>query len=174
MRIFIDTEFTDHAQPDLISIGMAAEGGKTFYAELLDYRYEACTHFVREEVIPLLGRIPDAACTTHELANRLFVWFASLPEPATVFYDFETDRRLLENSFLGEAPGNLCGYNLVDHKIFRHPAYKLGEVLTYSAARPTHHALADAQALREGYLRWEAAMAGHEWRSPRAFGEAAE
>jgi hypothetical protein len=166
MRIFIDTEFTNHVHPDLISIGIAAEGGQVFYAERTDYRHENCTSFVRSEVIPLLGRESAATCTTEELSRRLYEWFRMLPEAATVFYDFETDRQLLEASFLGPRPGNLAGYELVDHKIFRHSAYKLGEVLTYSATWPPHHALADAQALREGFLRWEAAISGREWTSP--------
>lgn len=93
-----------------------------------------------------------------------------LPEATTVLYDFETDRQLLEASFLGPRPDNLCGYELIDHKIFRHSAYKLGEVLTYSSAWPPHHALADAQALREGYLRWEAAISGRDWRSKTSLG----
>jgi hypothetical protein len=168
MRIFIDTEFTDHAHPDLISIGMVTDGGQIFYAERTDYRYENCTSFVRSEVIPLLGREPAAACTAAELSHRLYEWFRTLPEGATVFYDFETDRRLLETAFLGPLPSNLSRYELVNHKIFRHSAYKLGEVLTYSVAWPPHHALADAQALREGYLRWEAAINGRDWRSPIA------
>lgn len=165
MRTFIDTEFTDHVHPDLISIGMAADGGQMFYAERTDFRHENCTSFVLREVIPLLGREPAATCTAAELSRRLYEWFRTLPGATTVFYDFETDRQLMEASFLGPRPDNLAGYELVDHKIFRHSAYKLGEVLTYSATWPQHHALADAQALREGFLRWEAAMNGLEWRT---------
>jgi hypothetical protein len=165
MRIFIDTEFTDHANPDLICIGMATDGGQIFYAERTDYRCEDCSSFVRSEILPLLGREPSAACTAAELSHRLCEWFRALPEAATVLYDYETDRLLLEASFLGELPSKLSGYELVNHKIFRHSAYKLGEVLTYSAAWPPHHALADAQALREGYSRWEAAINGREWRN---------
>ncbi len=93
MRIFIDTEFTDHTHPDLISIGIAAEGGQVFYAERTDYRYEDCSTFVRNEVIPLLGRELQATCTAAELSGRLYEWFRILPEAATVFYDFETDRQ---------------------------------------------------------------------------------
>lgn len=117
MRIFIDTEFTDHVHPDLISIGMAAEGGQMFYAERTDFRHENCTSFVLRAVIPLLGHEPAATCTAAELSRRLYEWFRTLPETATVLYDFETDRQLLEASFLGPRPGNLTGYELVDHKI---------------------------------------------------------
>jgi hypothetical protein len=70
------------------------------------------------------------------------------------------DWYLLQAAFLGEQPSNLIKHQLIDQKIFRHSAYKLGEVLTYSSAWPPHHALADAQALRKGYFRREAAMDG--------------
>lgn len=156
MLVFIDTEFTDHACPVLISIGLAAVGVEDFYAERTDYRREDCTAFVLAEIVPLLGRVPGAACVAAELARRLRVWFDALPEPATLFYDFETDWQLFQAAFLGELPSNVGEHQLVNHKMFRHSAYKLGEVLTCSAAWPPHHALADAEALREGYLRWSA------------------
>ena len=38
MKIFFDTEFTGlHKDTTLISIGIVAENGKSFYAELTDY-----------------------------------------------------------------------------------------------------------------------------------------
>lgn len=165
MLVFLDTEFTTlaHANPDLISIGMAAVGATDFYAERIDYRRDDTSEFVRTDVIPLLGKIPGAACTSVELASRLRSWFDALPEPAIVMYDFLMDWQLLQAAFAGDLPQNLGGHQLVDHKIFRHPAYKLGEVLTYSAEWPPHHALADALALKDGFLRWEAAMAGRVW-----------
>lgn len=163
LLLFLDTEFTNYAHPDLISIGIARVGGTDFYAERTDYRHEACTDFVRNEIIPLLGQTPAAACTALELAIRLCAWFDALPEPATILFDYEADWQLLKSAFIGDPPFNFGAHQPVDHKIFRHSAYKLGEVLTYSAAWPPHHALADAQALREGYLRWQAAMSGRVW-----------
>lgn len=165
MLIFLDTEFTNFEQPELISIGLAATGVPDFYAECDDYPPEGCTQFVIDEVIPLLGRIPDAACAASELAVRLRAWFGRLPEAAIILYDFETDWTLLCNACGDELPVNVMAHQLVDQKVFRHSAYKLGEVLTYTEAWPPHHALADAQALREGYLRWRLASDGRQWNS---------
>jgi hypothetical protein len=165
MLIFLDTEFTDFAQPELISIGLATTSGPDFYAERDDYPRERCTPFVIDEVIPLLGRVPNAACDASELTNRLRDWFEQLPEPAIVLYDFETDWTLLCNACGGELPAKVGAHQLVDQKIFRHSAYRLGEVLTYKETWPPHHALADAQALREGYLRWRLATEGERWNS---------
>lgn len=165
MLIFLDTEFSPLARsdPDLISIGMAAVGANDFYAERTDYRRDNTSEFVRAEVIPLLGKIPREACTSIELASRLRSWFDSLPEPATIMYDFLIDWQLLQAAFAGDLPRNVAAHQFVDSRAFRHSAYKLGEVLVYTPAWPPHHALADAYALREGYMRWQTAMTGSVW-----------
>jgi hypothetical protein len=53
--LFIDTEFTSLQAPDLISVALVDEHGREFYEERSDFSYEACTAFVRSEVLPLLG-----------------------------------------------------------------------------------------------------------------------
>lgn len=165
MLVFLDTEFTNFAKPELISIGLATTGVPDFYAERVDYPRERCSNFVRTEVIPLLGRVANAACDASELNQRLRTWFELLPDSAIILYDFEADWKLLCAALVGELPANLGAHQLVDQKIFRHSAYKLGEILTYTAEWPQHHALADAQALREGYLRWKLASDGRPWNS---------
>lgn len=37
MRVFLDTDFTNHASPNLISLGIAAVGANDFFAERIDY-----------------------------------------------------------------------------------------------------------------------------------------
>lgn len=71
MLVCLDTEFTDFVRPDLISIALVAEDGREFYAECTDYNHDACNDFVKETVLPLLGCVPDAACTQTELTNRV-------------------------------------------------------------------------------------------------------
>ena len=84
MLIFLDTEFTDFARPDLISLALVSEDGREFYAERTDYRKDDCSDFVRETVLPLLGRVLGAACSRPELTRRVRQWFEALPEPATI------------------------------------------------------------------------------------------
>lgn len=56
MRIFLDTEFTGlHQHTTLISIGLAAENGAMFYAELSDYDRDQVDSWVRTNVLPLLS-----------------------------------------------------------------------------------------------------------------------
>ena len=113
MLVFLDTEFTDFAKHGLISLALVAEDGREFYAERADYRREDCSDFVRQEVLPVLGRVPGAACTQAELTERLRTWFERLPEPATLVFDFEGDWLLLADAWLGEshrqAPPNVGG-----------------------------------------------------------------
>jgi len=52
MLIFLDTEFTQFDRPDLISIALVGEDGREFYAERTDYHRDACSEFVRKEVLP--------------------------------------------------------------------------------------------------------------------------
>lgn len=59
MLVFIDTEFTDFVNPQLISIGMVADSGEEFYAEV-PFSDDRCSEFVRETVIPLLNQYPNA------------------------------------------------------------------------------------------------------------------
>nr|WP_181375057.1 hypothetical protein [Polaromonas sp. W10N] len=67
MLVFLNTEFTDFARPDLISIALVSEDGQEFYAERDDYCHADCSDFVRETVQSLLGRVPGAACSRSEL-----------------------------------------------------------------------------------------------------------
>ena len=115
MLIFLDTEFTKFNHPDLISMGLVAEDGREFYAERTDYHRDDCSQFVRETVLPLLGRVPGAACSRSELTERVREWFGQLPEPATIIFDFETDWLLLAVAILGRPqknPANTFGKKL--------------------------------------------------------------
>lgn len=160
MLIFIDTEFTDFVQIDLISIALVAEDGREFYAERTDYRHEDCNDFVRAAVVPVLGRVADAACTRTELASRLRAWFEALPEPATLVFDYSTDRDLLVDAFLGDefdAPPANVGDQLLLGEVGADPVYQTALNQAYVAGWPRHHALADARAMRAGYRAWSEA-----------------
>lgn len=50
MRVYLDTEFTQFTQPHLISLGLAAEDGREFYAAMKNFPRP----FVREVVLPII------------------------------------------------------------------------------------------------------------------------
>lgn len=162
MLVFLDTEFTDFAKHGLISLALVAEDGCEFYAERTDYRREDCSDFVRQEVLPLLGRVSGAACTQPELMERLRTWFERLPEPATLVFDFEGDWLLLADAWLGashrQAPPNVGGKLHLASHTFTHPIFEKALNAAYSDDWPPHHALADARGLMAGYRAWKVFM----------------
>ena len=158
MLIFLDTEFTDFVRPELISIALVSEDGREFYAERTDFQRDACNDFVRETVLPLLGRVPGAACSRLELTERLHEWFAQLPEPGIIVYDFGGDWLLLVAAILGPTyrspPDNLGEPLHLGGYCITHPVFERAQNNTYTQDWPPHHALADARALMAGYRAW--------------------
>lgn len=148
MLVFLDTEFTDFVQMDLISVGLVTEDGREFYGERNDYQQEDCSDFVREAVLPLLLRFPDARFSEVKLSFRLREWLASLG-PFTLACDSLYDRDLLID-LLVDMPTNFEGWlNLND---YMSEAYRQAEAAFHDQGRPWHHALYDAQAMLAGWL----------------------
>lgn len=161
MLIFLDTEFTDFVQIDLISVALVSEDGHEFYAERTDYRREDCTDFVLAAVLPLLGRIPGAACTRGQLTQRLRTWLEALPEPATLVFDYFSDWELLVDAILGDdgdkLPVSIGGKQLLAADIVSDSVFQNALNRTFTREWPPHHALADARAIRAGYRAWQQA-----------------
>jgi hypothetical protein len=61
MRYFFDTEFIEDGKTiDLISIGIVAEDGREFYAEVAGFDYSKANDWVKENVLPhLWSRQPE-------------------------------------------------------------------------------------------------------------------
>jgi hypothetical protein len=88
VKIFFDTEFTGLRNgTTLISIGLVAENGKTFYAELTDYDQCQVDDWIQKNVIENLIVHPERdhyykvtdtdeiyKSNTSGVAYRLFVW----------------------------------------------------------------------------------------------------
>lgn len=165
MLIFLDTEFTNFVQMDLISIALVSEDGQEFYAERTDYRRDDCSDFVREEVLPMLGRVPGAACKRDQLTHRLRAWFNALPEPALLVFDYFSDWELLADAFLGDGfnmpPANVGDKLLLAGEIVGDPVFQHALNRTFTPDLPPHHALADAKAIMAGYRAWREANRGN-------------
>jgi hypothetical protein len=62
MKVFFDTEFTGlHQNTTLISIGLVAEDGRTFYAEANDYDNEQVDSWLQNNVLAHLSLEPSSA-----------------------------------------------------------------------------------------------------------------
>jgi len=148
LNIFIDTEFTDFVNPQLISIGLVAASGEEFYAEV-PYFEPACSTFVKEVVIPLLGEPQGAACSKQELGERLLIWLGSVRPPNAILeicFDFQTDWNLFAIALGGSVPiwcqARLIGGEI--NELLRYEFHKRNQL-------PEHHALYDAQAMRYSF-----------------------
>ena len=74
MRIFVDTEFTDFIDCDLISIALVADDGREFYGERTDYDRTSCNEFVRAAVLSQLGQYTSQVFTREALRTALVAW----------------------------------------------------------------------------------------------------
>lgn len=151
MQIFLDTEFTNFIDTDLISIGMVAETVQDFYAEVF-YPDDHCSAFVREAVIPHLNVSPDVLVARPNLKQLILDWLLVLRPSGDgcihVCYDYDADWALLEDALELEIPDWLVGINIGSqcNKPARLEFFK-------KTGLPQHHALHDARALLYSYIR---------------------
>src|ERR1700737_997064 len=107
-RFFCDCEFTnfDAGARQLISVAIVGEDGREFYGERSDFEPTLCTEFVREVVLPQLGRYPGRAMPFTRLRDELMGWLLAVPlKPKPVLcYDFEGDVELITDLIRGSLP----------------------------------------------------------------------
>ena len=143
-NIFIDTEFTDLENMDLISIGLVSTDGRQFYAERDDFDVGLCSEFVRSNVLPLL-RAPSASVMSNEaLKPAVASWIASFEaEGAVICFDHVVDWALLWYLYDKNSPKWLGARNIKANLdlIAR-------ENFFVEAGLVQHHALNDAKANR--------------------------
>jgi len=141
-RYFLDTEFTDFKDCQLISLAIVGEDGREFYGERSDFELAACSGFVREVVLPQLGQFPDRAMPLLRLRDELHAWLLAVPtRPKPVLcYDFQGDFDLVGQLLDGPLPRGWSHEN-VGLKL---DAARLAAYLAQHGGE--HHALHDARA----------------------------
>ncbi|WP_081059641.1 3'-5' exoribonuclease [Burkholderia stagnalis] len=144
LHVFVDTEFTDFIECDLISIGLVAEDGREFYGERSDFDQASCSEFVRAAVLPQLGRYPDRVFTRDGLCGALRAWlsqFSNGSEPRHLCFDYGGDWELLCD-LLDGPPSGWLATNVAGNINHERAEYY------YRTHGGRHHALADARATR--------------------------
>lgn len=158
--LFFDCEFTDlSSSASLISAGFITRSGDQFYAELSDYEEDVCNDFVKATVLPLLSLPP---ISTADFLFSLSDWLSNLGRDFLFIADSDWDQKILTKTFASigkpipenwrfqKTPDNFT--NGMQRGLFndemsafflRHPNYK------------PHHALTDARAIRNAYMRAE-------------------
>lgn len=161
LQVFLDTEFVaSEGDPILVSIGIAADNSREFYAErsmaeLGEIPEELLSDFIRREVLPQLGAQGVTSGSLREIAGLLSSWLLSLnADVVEVIYDYSADFELVEQ--LQALSDSLAWSRLVPV----HVGYLLEDTDGVTAADKEwtrlgaetgmrrHHSLADAWALR--------------------------
>lgn len=167
--LFLDTEFTDFTNMDLISIGLVSEDGtQEFYREVSNHIADFRSDFVRQVVIPLLDGGAVSKSYDH-VAYDLQQWFDQLPwDTVTIVVDYTGDAQLIDK-LLKKSPTQKRIHFKMLNQGFLHmlhergchtqdritPAYAalMNETNNYFLQDPRqHHALVDAKANRHGWL----------------------
>lgn len=152
--IFVDTEFTDLEYPQLISIGLVSDTGERFYAELSNgWSPEGCSAFVHEHILPQLTA-GEFLQERYFAGRRLADWLAEFAVPVRVVTDAPGyDWVLMVDLLEGNLPENLCPEPLAFYcESFPELVPLLQEARQKAFAdAPAHHALNDAEALREAW-----------------------
>lgn len=149
LKVFIDTEFTDFLDPDLISLGMAADTGEEFYGEV-PFADHKCSQFVREGVLQLLGQVPDSIYSSHAaLASAVFAWLELVRQGdqlVEICVDAQIDWDLFSDAL---------DYRVPPWVKLRHVGRNINDLDRYEYHKknglPEHHALHDAKANRYAY-----------------------
>ena len=157
MEIFFDTEFTGlKKETTLISIGMIAADGKTFYAELSDYNKNQINEWLQTNVIDNLGNA-DFVGTKNEVALSIQEWLQQFDKVElwsdTLAYDWVLFCDLFGHAF--NIPSNvyyipfdistLLKSNGIDPDINREEFAKIKD------ASQKHNALWDARVIKKCY-----------------------
>lgn len=149
LKLFLDTEFTDFVNSELISIGIVDENGREFYAESTSFRREACSEFVVATVLPLLGQYPDSlVLNKYQIAHALLQWLDEYREcGAIICVDYQTDWDL----FVDLLQGTTVMEFITVENIWTNLDLQKIEAWWTETQYPRHMALYDARANRHGY-----------------------
>lgn len=162
MMLFIDTQYTDLGDGELISLGMVSKNLKhEFYAERLDFDRNACSESLKAQIFPLLGKTPDTQLTDSQLAERMYTWFGTLPQKITLAGYSLIELNLMWNVFNGKIPSNqFTDYYL--RKLNKSRDFHEGiETYLEIGGRSPYNALDAVRAKRAGWMAWETAH--HAW-----------
>lgn len=169
--LFLDTEFTDFTNMDLISIGLVSEDGKhEFYRENTSHIANYRSDFVNKVVMPLLEG-SSVAVSYEWISHDLVEWLNALPVPAvTIVADYAGDWHLMkplldQDKLVKPLTVQMLTYSFNEMLTFR--GYnELGEMREeavrkmmsgqseyYTLDQRIHHALVDAKSNRHGWIK---------------------
>ena len=160
LLIFMDTEFTNLDSPELpelISIGLIAEDGQNFYAELRHSSDEGgCSNFTAREVLPLLEG-GEYLKPKQTVRKKIIAWLDAFPRQVRIVVDSQYDWELLVELLCNTRPDNLHPKSLYfSPSYFSESDKELGIEMLRAQDKalgglPCHHALRDALQLKAAW-----------------------
>ena len=168
---FLDTEFTDLLNPELLSLALVSlDGAEQHYVELdlmTDLgkaRVKASGNFVRGGVLDMWGLVPGAMGTEWEMGRRTGEWLlrfaAESGTRVQVAFDYSTDYELMEYAIRDSGLWDRVREVVIPVNINAITGTIEGELAAEASFRETatrglkrHHSLADALALRASYVQ---------------------
>ena len=163
----MDSEFSGlHQFTTLISIGLVAESGETFYAELTDYDESQCDEWIRENVIKkliLTNGGTNGVCIDGFVGDKKFIkeklsnWLSQFEEVVIwsdcLAYDWVLFNQIFRHAFnipknVNYIPRDIC--TLMDYKGID-PDINREEFCEYSDETSKHNALYDAKIIKLCY-----------------------
>ena len=159
-RIFLDTEFTQFRDGQLLSIGLVTDEGHEFYVEVADpTRHAQASDFCKDVVIPQFGLVPSAAVRDDAAVGaRVANWLRSFEHPVVISYDYKLDWRFFESALSAAGQWHALASTIRAEDVAGVAAPGTpGEaaqnaVFETSKSPGRHHALVDARALRAAWL----------------------
>jgi len=152
IRLFVDTEFTDMLDCELLSIGIVSEDGREFYMERNDVDLGRCSDFSRVAVVPQLGQVGARAGSETEVAAALMAWLEQFRQaaPVVISVDHPVDWELV--SYLVRDADSLLVPSWIKGQSIG-PAIVPADIEVYWKlhGRMSHHALHDARANRYAF-----------------------
>ena len=158
-RVFLDTEFTQFRDGELLSIGLVADDGAECYVEIAEpARHARASDFCQDVVLPQFGLLPGAAVADDAAAGRrVAAWLESLATPLVVCHDYKLDWQHLENALRAAGCWQRLSAVLRTEDVAGaaapgSPGEAAQDAVFEAATWPTrHHALVDARALRAAW-----------------------
>jgi len=174
--IFLDTEFTSFHRPSLLSIGMVSlNDAREFYAELDmltedgQQAWQSASEFVRgPDVLGQWSRVAASAGNLQQMARRCSRWLADELTQAQGFgdgklmvcSDYGADFKFLVELLRRDRTWDLLGGRLRYQDISGllsgvqadRAVQQCFEELAATRGLRQHHALADALAIRQGFM----------------------
>ena len=106
MKIFLDTEFTNLDEPDLISVGLVSDHGAELYIVLNDFDHTKCSDFVEANVSPLLHLESPEVLSRTQAIVRMKGWLVdqrtSAKEVIQLVADHPIDFELIPSSVISK------------------------------------------------------------------------